>query len=233
MSKVLTLKGVTTLDIQTAEQLMEQKMRQNVNEYSQLKTSTLIRNTYNAHPKYIIIDLDNISTCEWLKSTNIKCNTCLRTFNTTPLFMPAYINVKSNKLEIGIEGNFCNYSCIITHIDIKFPNISCGANQSKYKQMVYQLYKIFTGKTIRHIEPSPLYICMEEYGGNLTTSEYYKKIDNMNQFNNITITNHTIKPARDGLSAHEKIAGKSIKDILYMNHNMPNNQDCILGNPIS
>jgi len=230
MSKVLTLKGVTTNDIKTAEQLMDQKLEQRLGEYSQSKIPTSIYNIYKSHPKYITFDLDNLLICDWIKSTNIKCNTCLRTFNTVPLFMPTYINVQSNKLEIGIEGNFCSYSCIITHIDIKFPNISCGANQSKYKQMVYQIYKIFTGKIIKHIEPSPLYTCIDEYGGNLTANEYYKKIDNMNQFNSMTITNHIIKPSRDGLTMHEKIAGKSIKDILYANQkNSPSNdQDCFI-----
>ena len=231
MSKVLTLKGITTQDIQTAEQLMEQKMEQRLSEYSQQKTLTSIRNIYKAHPKYIVInsDITDISpTYDWIKTTNIKCNTCLRTFNTMPLFMPTYIDSKSNKLEIGIEGNFCSYSCIITHIDTKFPNISCGANQSKYKQMVYHIYKIFTGKVIKHIEPSPPYTCMDEYGGNLTSNEYYKKIDNMNQFNNMAITNHTVKSSRDGLSIHEKIAGKSIKDILYTNqkNDTANIQEC-------
>ena len=249
MSKVLTLRGVTTKDIQTVEQIMELKLDQTtkyVLNSNSSQSNIYVRNTYNVHPKYIIIDMANpissqcddltetsnsiVSTCDWIKSTNIKCNTCLRTFNTMPLFMPTYIDVKSNKLEIGIDGNFCSYSCIITHIDIKFPNISCGANQSKYKQMVYHIYKIFTGKVVKHIEPSPPYTCMDEYGGNLTASEYYKKIDNMNQFNNISITNYTIKPSRDGLSIHEKIAGKSIKDILYVDkkNSIPNNQDYIM-----
>ena len=69
---------------------------------------------------------------------------------------------------------------------------------------------------------------MEEYGGNLTSNEYYKKIDNMNQFNNMAITNHTVKSSRDGLSIHEKIAGKSIKDILYTNqkNDTANIQEC-------
>jgi hypothetical protein len=221
MSKVLTLKGVTTRDIQTAEQIMEQKLEQNagceMGEHVKSKPSMMIRHTYKAHPKNITVDPAEPMACDWVKSTNIKCNTCLRTFNSMPLFMPTYIDNKTKKLEIGTEGNFCSYTCIITHIDIKFPNLSCGANQSKYKQMVYIIYKLFTGKTIKHIEPSPMYTCMEEFGGNMTAIEYYKKIDNMNQFCNMTITNHTIKPSRDGLSKHEKIAGKSIENILYGN----------------
>jgi hypothetical protein len=219
MSKILNLKGITTNDIQTAEQIMEQKL----NEQFQVKSVTAIRNTYKPHPKYITITPPNSNDDQsddpntdlgWIKSTNIKCNTCLRTFNTMPLFMPTYIEMKSNKLEIGVEGNFCSYSCIITHIDIKFPNLSCGANQSKYKRMVYHLYKLFTGKVIKHIEPSPHYTCIDEYGGTMTASEYYKKIDTMNLHNNMSVTNYVIKPSQ-GLSNHEKIAGKSIKDILY------------------
>ena len=223
MSKILNLKGVTTNDVRTAEQLMEQKL----SEQFQIKSSTILRNTYKQHPKIIIIDVDNPSECTWIKSTNIKCNTCLRTFSTMPLFMPTYIEVKSNKLEIGAESNFCTYSCIITYIDIKFPTLSCGANQSKYKRMVYYLYKLFMGKVIKHIEPSPHYTCMDEYGGTMSANEYYKKIDTMNQYNNMSVTNYVIKPSQ-GLSIHEKIAGKSIKDILYagmQNKSTLNEQD--------
>lgn len=232
MSKILNLKGITTSDIQTAEQLMEQKL----NEQFQVKSVSVIRNIYKQHPKFITINppldtseglCNESDTSGWIKSTNIKCNTCLRTFTTMPLFMPTYIERKSGKIEIGVEGNFCSYSCIITYIDTKFPTLSCGANQSKYKRMVYYLYKLFTGKVIKHIEPSLHYTCMDEYGGTIPANEYYKKIDTMNLHNNLSVTNYVIKPSQ-GLSIHEKIAGKSIKDILYagmQNKTSLNSQD--------
>ena len=53
MSKILNLKGVTTNDVRTAEQLMEQKL----SEQFQIKSSTILRNTYKQHPKIIIIDV--------------------------------------------------------------------------------------------------------------------------------------------------------------------------------
>lgn len=138
----------------------------------------------------------NFTTVErWLKSTNICCWYCSRSFKNRPWFEPqsiepmcetsngqiltkkellSSVNIKS--VSIVINGIFCSCNCVRAYIDVHTRDIVDRHNKIEMLKYVYQL---FTGKKIPDIQPSPSPTEMIQYGGYITAQEYQQKIDQL------------------------------------------------------
>jgi hypothetical protein len=77
---------------------------------------------------------------------------------------------------INIRGNFCSPNCVMSHIMIYTRDMSERLNKISMLKFVYEL---FTGVSINDIQPSPSHTEMVQYGGNKTSQDYQKKIDEL------------------------------------------------------
>ena len=133
----------------------------------------------------------------WVKSTNLLCWNCRRSFKGRPWFEPQSIDplhkgkagefisavnlnrseIKESSYCINVKGNFCSPNCVMRHILIFSKNMPDRNNKIS---MLLFVYEIFTGKSTKYIEPAPLITECLQYGGNLPDREYQKKIDDSN-----------------------------------------------------
>jgi hypothetical protein len=135
------------------------------------------------------------SVNDWIKSTNILCWYCSRSFKNRPWFEPQSIEpiseisngriidshelkkcVNRKALSIVVNGIFCTCNCVRAYINTHTKDMSDKLN--KIAMLIY-VYEIFTGKSIPDIQPSPPPIEMIQYGGALTAIEYQQKIDSL------------------------------------------------------
>lgn len=131
----------------------------------------------------------------WLKSTNLLCWTCNRSFKGRPWFEPQSIDPLNNSAHnksltnaqiktaskkhdfcINIKGNFCSPNCVMRHILNNTRDMSDRLNKIAMLKFVYEL---FTGVVIHDIHPSPPHTDMVQYGGHMTPQEYQKKIEEL------------------------------------------------------
>jgi hypothetical protein len=134
-------------------------------------------------------------TKSWLKQTNILCWFCDRSFKEQPWFEPQSIepqsigsvgkmltcnevmsSIANHKVKIIPKGIFCTCNCVRAYIDLHTKDISSKHNKVSMLKYVYEL---FMNKTIPDIQPSPDHTDMVQYGGYLSTDEYQKKIDQL------------------------------------------------------
>ena len=138
----------------------------------------------------------NFTTPErWLKSTNICCWYCSRTFKGRPWFEPQSIepvcdvssggmlskkelinSINKKSVSIVINGIFCSCNCVRAYIDLHTRDISERHNKI---EMLKYIYEIFTGKKIPDIQPSPPPTEMIQYGGYITSQDYQQKIEQL------------------------------------------------------
>lgn len=132
----------------------------------------------------------------WPKETNLLCWNCNRLPKSRPWFEPQSIdpvskgevgvfvspdklikNHKSNEFCINVKGIFCSCNCVMRHILNTAKNLSDRLNKIA---MLLFIHEIFTGRKVIDIEPAPHVTEMIQYGGNLSETEYQKKIDELN-----------------------------------------------------
>lgn len=179
LEKVLFLQGVFKRD----------KMRPDIFGDEKSSDNPILYKIYDKMP-LIFTGLES-----WPMSTNLKCGTCHRVPKSRPWFEPQSIDfvskgkpgimVDSKNLNKGVpenkipniipKGVFCSVGCVQTHINVFSKNL---AEKHDKTAMLKIVYEIFTGKTIKHIEPVPLITETEPYGGYMSMQEYQKRIDN-------------------------------------------------------
>ena len=131
----------------------------------------------------------------WLKSTNLLCWVCNRSFKGRPWFEPLSIDplckgkvgifldsmqvknqIKKDNFCINIRGNFCSPNCVMRHIITNTKDMSDRLNKIFMLKFVYEL---FTGIKINNIHPSPPHTEMIQYGGSKSVQEYQKIIEDL------------------------------------------------------
>jgi len=162
---ILYIENVFIKDCNNIDDILKQKLLNN-NEKSKHKTF----NYSNIPSIFNIID-------NWIKDTNIKCWYCTLPFKTQPVFIPKNIEPSQNNINIKVFGCFCSFSCSMSYINIHYTKLSDKIDKTN---MLIYLYNEFYKKPITYIEPSPSLYLMEQYGGNLTISEYKQLISKLN-----------------------------------------------------
>lgn len=107
-----------------------------------------------------------------LKSTNNKCFNCHNSFENLPFFLPFDYCSKLDRYKLF--GNFCSPNCVKTY---------CLNNKIFENKMyiVGQFYRKLFGPDFR-ITPAKNFLCLKEYGGNLTIDEYRKSFYKNNRY---------------------------------------------------
>ena len=119
----------------------------------------------------------------WPKSTNLHCWHCDNQFTGPPIFIPLVIepNVHSKNDEeysIGVDANICRWPCGMSHIKATTKDITSYVEK---RNNLYFLYYIWYGKYPKHIPNAPDKYLQKKFGGELTTEEYYKLYDEIEE----------------------------------------------------
>jgi hypothetical protein len=177
---VLFLQGVFKKDCKKIEDFFTDRLlgdgRVDVKQYDKIPTTFVSLET---HPK----------------NTNLLCWNCCRSFKGRPWFEPQSIDVVNkgaigavipyeqlNKsaihkcYSISIKGNFCNPCCVRRYINTNTKDLSERLNKIAMLKFVYE---IFLGRCIKDITPAPPHTEMIQYGGNRTTADYQKKLEDL------------------------------------------------------
>ena len=178
----LFLQGVFKKDCKRIEEMFQDKL--------------MVENIKPQETKvYDKIPVNFTTLNNWLKSTNLCCWYCNRTFKNRPWFEPQSIEpisetsngvlldynelkkcINKKSLSIVVNGIFCTCNCVRAYIDLHTNELSDKLNKIA---MLKYTYEIFMGKPIPDIQPSPPPTNMIQYGGSLTPLEYQQKIDNL------------------------------------------------------
>ena len=179
---ILFLQGVFKKDCKRMEDMFREKL---ISE----NTVTCEAKIYDKIP-VIFTTLEN-----WLKSTNLQCWFCTRTFKGRPWFEPQSIE-PVNELSTGVildnqelkkctsrksvaivpVGVYCSCNCVRAYINLHTKDLADRLNKV---EMLKYVYEIFSGKSIPDIQSSPPPTDMIQYGGDLTPTEYQQKIDSL------------------------------------------------------
>ncbi len=134
--------------------------------------------------------IPDIFTCveKWPRRTNLLCWFCSHSFDTTPVFVPEYINVVKKERRIGVRGNFCSWNCAAAYIDATFDR-----DRWEKHNLLISLYEIMEGKSVTTIIPSAPRTSLKCYGGAMEKHEYVKKIKFLNIDYESTIANNSLE----------------------------------------
>lgn len=167
-SAMLFIPGVLKKDCKTADDMMEERLRCNM----------VIKDTrvFDQIP-ILFTTLDR-----WPTSTNLMCWWCHRAFRDRPWFVPKSIEpnvvqpTDNRACVISPEGNFCTAHCAAAFITAHY----YGADRYNRHTMLKYVYRVFTGKNVVEILPSPPPYELLNYGGHLTDLEYSTRINKLN-----------------------------------------------------
>lgn len=123
---------------------------------------------------------------DWPKYTRIKCWSCDRNFNDVPWFVPLGYNKilledtnRVEKIAMVVHGNFCSPNCTAWWIrKVRDPRIGNSRSDIDEKlRLLQELYQKIHGEPISFIQESPWKTEMQQYGGDITSSKFSEKIE--------------------------------------------------------
>lgn len=127
---------------------------------------------------YDVIDSTNtkIPSCfttleDWPKKTNIKCWSCHRQFEFTPVTIITNHKDVDGKRISSIEGIFSSFPCAMLYIEKNYS----GERMRDITRLLYELFNIFNGVYPIYIMPMIEPYNMSYYGGNMSAEEYDKE----------------------------------------------------------
>jgi hypothetical protein len=202
MPSILHLQ-ITKKDFLSPEDLIEKRMNESINIPS--GEPSICKVNHTPLPKCFT----GLKT--WPKTSNFRCNTCIRRFKSIPLFMPKSIISNGENVVINYEGVFCGFCCIMTYINRTYPINTYEHIHSKFKKLTCVLYKLIYSKRVNNISPAPYFTELIEFGGTMDKKKYYETID---ELNNHIYTNTAVSLA-DGLPEFNEINKPSITSMLY------------------
>jgi|SRR3989344_5751968 len=148
-ANILFLRGVFLKNLATPEELFETRLTADEPVVETIKYVAL-------PPKFTSIDT-------WPKSSNLRCWSCSLTHNNRPVFIPRTMTVDSaGNIEMDVHGHFCTFNCAAKYIDEHFLNDNVRDNKIRFLKI---LYNIFTGLTIRKINPAIDHTRMKQFVG--------------------------------------------------------------------
>jgi hypothetical protein len=112
---------------------------------------------------------------DWPSSTNLKCWECKGTFAGAPKFIPTHIRTDPDRPKRYIfttKGVFATFPqaarWILDH--------KTGEERDADLDRLRIVYQMFTGLRVPFISPAPSVYELVEYGGSMSTDEYWQKI---------------------------------------------------------
>ena len=171
--KILFIQNVFIRDCVILDDLLEKNLMDAANETLEI---TEINNMYIKLP----IVFTSFST--WVKTTNIQCCYCDRTFSDPPVFIPKSAEPTSTGYIMGTEKCFCSFNCAVKYINISYPKIHENINK---KGMLNLLFKEFYGINPNEIIPAPDKEIMIQYGGDITAREYHLEIRKLQKISGV------------------------------------------------
>jgi hypothetical protein len=181
---ILFLRGCFINDCSSIEDIFDEQL---------VSQSMIERELYDV--KEIVFDtIPKIFTGveTWIQKINIKCWSCDCNFHNIPVFVPSSIERSDNVGQLtgsmDTLGIFCSWNCAAQYINMFFT----GCEKWEKHELLKLLYKIFTGKTIEEIIPSPSKTIMKQYGGNKSQQEYRENLIKLNETYKISIKHNSI-----------------------------------------
>jgi hypothetical protein len=165
---ILFLKNVFPERLETIEQEYDNRIYE---EAGLLGYNDELPIAYDKIPA-VFVDVES-----WPKSTNILCWCCSMEFGGRPYFIPE--RIKSHKdggTEMITHGVFCTANCAIRYLNTEYSDKSNSAGSKLSNWDAYHgvkiVHRLFTGRSVEKIDPSPPKTIMRQYGGDLTESQY-------------------------------------------------------------
>jgi hypothetical protein len=109
----------------------------------------------------------------WPLKNNIWCWNCAMDFSTMPIFIPTFIEDKTDRM--GVLGNFCSFPCAA-----RFVEMCPEEKRSDYNRMLKYLHYIMTGRKVKHIIPMISKFELDKFGGNKSSEEFINIINTLN-----------------------------------------------------
>ena len=147
------------------------QLSDNDDEYDDLKLNEDELIDYNKIPaKYI--------KSTWPRFTNLKCWYCDLTFNTPPYFIPMGMVRDMSEISMPVLGNFCSPHCAIKEAG------KLNLLEWQIHQLLCIVHKDITNKDLEiPIIESPDKTRMSYYGGDWTSEDYRKAVQNITKSN--------------------------------------------------
>jgi hypothetical protein len=124
------------------------------------------------------------SVGEWPFSTNLRCWSCTFTFDGPPCFVPTSVSTGSDdRVEVGVEGNFCTFSCAARYIDDTYPPQAYAAKHWRMRDNLCLVYFYFKGHRVRHIKPAPRKTELISFGGDLDEEDFWARMRELDPLN--------------------------------------------------
>lgn len=164
---ILHLNGVTMDDFVPIEEVFDEKVLENVESAPDAEESS----PHDKIPE-VFTGVKN-----WPTSTNLRCWSCVFSFDGHPCFIPTSVRESATKgIEIGVEGNFCTFNCAARYIDDMYPPQAHAIKNWQMRDNLCLVYSLFTGHRPSHISPAPAKTDRREFGGELSEDDFWAKL---------------------------------------------------------
>lgn len=160
---VLFLEGVFKEDVIKIEDMFEERM--------------FLEETVIDIKNYDKIPSEFTGVESWPKKTNLLCNYCTLNIKSFPWFEPRSLDIIDDKIQSMTEGVYCSPNCVVAHINLKYHDIANCINKI---EMLKIIYNWVVKEEIDDITPSPNYLLMQKFGGDMTEDDFIKSISNKN-----------------------------------------------------
>lgn len=181
-NNILFLKGVFPEDCMKIEEQYIEKLNESaILDSDELSKSSEIK-------RKIIYDkvqkqFTNIkSWMECTRNTKIKCWYCESIFIGVPVFIPSGLHDTPKGKVYDVHGVFCTFGCAYAFIKSSSEFIEDKTIWDK-TEMLKMLYRHFYNRKIDTIIPSPNKFKLEQYGGDITLTDFKKELKKINLMN--------------------------------------------------
>jgi hypothetical protein len=168
ISKILFIKGVFIKDCIPIDDIFDQQLMEQLNIEAPIDIFESIPTNFTG-----------LET--WVKTTNLNCWYCDLNFGNTPVFIPKLIEPASNSkgYNISTHGCFCSFCCAMSYNNLHNYKLCKNVH---IKDMLLFLYKIYNGKSVKEIFPSPSKYEMKQYGGSTDSIVYRNSIHTLKKY---------------------------------------------------
>jgi hypothetical protein len=146
------IKNNPKLNLQKVKSSDDSDTTDNIKSSVLLKSNKLLMNT----------NVNKIITHNMNFNKNTKCWWCKNSFNSPPVQLPEdYYNET-----FFCIGHFCSFNCMKSY------NLDINDTQSWKRESLINLFYYMTYSEYKEINPAPHWITLEEYGGNLSITQF-------------------------------------------------------------
>jgi hypothetical protein len=165
---ILHLRGLTLADYTPIEDVFDEKVLEAVE-----KMDDRVSNS----PPWDRIPPIFVGVECWPRKTNLRCWSCVCSFDTPPWFAPSFVRSGTlGPVEMGVEGNFCTANCAARYIDDTYPPQTFPEKHWRMRDALCLVYKLITGCQVSHVEAAPPKTERLEFGGTLTANEFWDRL---------------------------------------------------------